>query len=699
MNPFFRLTPIGARGAAFSVLALCLGMQILAEYAGSTSLRALIFDGYQRLAPRVVKVFPVRVVDVDEQSLRAYGQWPWPRERMARLVAETARLGALAVGLDVMMPEPGRFSPALLAHGREDLDPELRRRLAEIPSNDALLGDALARVRSVVARVGRPDERDSSRGQPVRYPPIVVHGADPLPHLAAFRGVTLNVPEVERAATGHGLVNALPDVDGVIRRVPVVARVGDRIAPSLALELLRVASGAPLITVHADLRGVQGVGVAEGYFPVDPDGAITLHFAPGNTERRLSALHVLSGELAANALAGQVAIIGVTALGTADAPPTPISGRMDGVEIQAQVLESLLTHERLVRPGAAPWIEAAALLLSGLLLIVFLPRMRPRRAPILAAVLLLGLAAGAWAAFAAQHWLLDPGLPMVSTVAVCLTLLVSLFARETRRARALNAALQVERVSAARLGGELDAARDIQMGILPDPALVGLPPSVSVAVRLQPARSVGGDLYDLFMVDRTRVFFAVGDVSGKGIPASLFMALSKTLCKSVMMRAGGTVAQRLSIANAEIARENPQMMFVTMAAGLLDTASGELELCIAGHDAPWLLRSEQPPRELDADGGPPLCVMDDFDYPTEHFRLESGDTLVLSTDGISEAMDPGGNLYGRARLAALLAALDVGADPQHVVDAVLADVLRFADGGEPADDLTLLVLRYHGPVG
>jgi serine phosphatase RsbU (regulator of sigma subunit) len=201
------------------------------------------------------------------------------------------------------------------------------------------------------------------------------------------------------------------------------------------------------------------------------------------------------------------------------------------------------------------------------------------------------------------------------------------------------------------------------------------------------------------MVDRTRVFFAVGDVSGKGIPASLFMALSKTLCKSVMMRAGGTVAQRLSIANAEIARENPQMMFVTMAAGLLDTASGELELCIAGHDAPWLLRSEQPPRELDADGGPPLCVMDDFDYPTEHFRLESGDTLVLSTDGISEAMDPGGNLYGRARLAALLAALDVGADPQHVVDAVLADVLRFADGGEPADDLTLLVLRYHGPVG
>ncbi len=692
------LAALGERRSALALLAVCLCLQLLFESRGGTPLRTLVFDGYQRVMPRHVERYPVRVVDVDEASLRAYGQWPWPRHRIARLVEETARLGALAVGVDVILSEPGRFSPGEVALDNPALDADLRARLARIPSNDELLGLSLSQVPSVVARVGRPSGEGVSPGRPARYAPVVTQGGDPLEHLVAFQGVTLNVPPIEAGASGHGLVNSLLGVDGVVRRVPVVAAVAEQIAPSLALELLRVATGTPLIKVHTSSAGIEGVTLGDAFLPLDPDGAITLHFAPSHPARRLSAVRVLSGELPPGFLDGQVAIIGVTALGTTDAPPTPISGKMDGVEIQAQVLESLISGERLLRPAFAPALEVAALLLAGLVLIAWLPRLGPRRGSPLTLALLVLLGGGAWAAFALRHWLLDPAMPMLSTVAVFAVLLSSLLALEKRRARELGQELARQRTAAARLSGELDAARKIQMGILPDPAHVpGLPDAVQVAARLEPARTVGGDLYDLFMVDAQHLFFAVGDVSGKGIPASLFMALSKTLCKSIMMRAAGTVAERLSVANAEIARENPEMLFVTVVAGVLNTATGDLDLCIAGHDAPWLLRPGEAPRELEGVGGPPLCVLDDFDYPTERFRLQAGDVLLLTTDGVTEAMNPDGELYGRAGLLRLAASLAPGVGAQAVVDALTEDVVRFAAGAEPADDVTVLVLEFRGP--
>ena len=697
MRPLTRDGALRARGAAIGVLALCLGAQLLAERAGGTLLRPLIFDGYQRALPRETGPVQVRVIDVDEESLRRLGQWPWPRHRMARLVEQAAALGALAVGIDVIMSEPGRFSPAALAADHPGLEADLKARLARVPSNDAVLGDALARAPSVVARAGLPAGADTAAQPPARPAPVITEGGDPTPFLHHWPRVLVNVPEVERGARGHGLVNSLRDADAVVRRVPVVARAGADLAPSLALELLRVATGSPIVTVRTGASGVEGVRVADAFLPLDPDGALTLHFATPNPARRVSAARVLAGELAPGAFANQIAIIGVSALATVDAPATPIAASIPGVVVQAQVVESLLSGARLQRPAFAPWIESAALLLAGIVLVALLPRLGPRRGALLAGALVAVLAGGAVAAFAAARWLLDPGPPVLSTLAVCGTLLASLLALERSRSRALDEALALERDAAARLAGELDAARAIQMGLLPDPdAMADLPAGVTVAARLEPARRVGGDLYDLFMLDERHLFFAVGDVSGKGIPASLFMALSKSLCRSVVTRSGGRLAQRLSIANAEIARDNPQMLFVAVAAGLLDTASGELDLCIAGHDAPWLLRPGEPPRELDTLGGPALCVMDDFQYPAEQCRLQPGDTLVLATDGVTEALDRDGRFYGRERLAACLAAQPPAAGARQVLDALVDDVARFAAGAEPADDVTVMVLRYRG---
>ncbi len=181
-----------------------------------------------------------------------------------------------------------------------------------------------------------------------------------------------------------------------------------------------------------------------------------------------------------------------------------------------------------------------------------------------------------------------------------------------------------------------------------------MPANLDFFALLEPAQEVGGDLYDAFMLDERRLFFMIGDVSGKGVPASLFMALTKTLCKSLARREPSNLGQVLSSVNDEISRENPTAMFVTALIGVIDSSSGELELCNAGHNPAILLRPRDAPRELDRAGGPPLCLDHGFAYPTQRLRLSDGDILLLITDGVTEAEDGGQAQFGLGANASVL---------------------------------------------
>jgi serine phosphatase RsbU (regulator of sigma subunit) len=239
----------------------------------------------------------------------------------------------------------------------------------------------------------------------------------------------------------------------------------------------------------------------------------------------------------------------------------------------------------------------------------------------------------------------------------------------------------------ARVAGEMEAARRIQMGLLPSPSRVFAGEArFSLDAALEPARTVGGDFYDCFMLDEHRLFFVVADVSGKGLAASLFMALSKSLLKSIALRKGADPGAIMTRASREIARDNPESFFVTAFAGILDARTGELEFCNAGHEPPYVCRPGAAPQRLEHAGGPPLSVMHNFPYPTSRHSMAPGESLCVVTDGVTEAMDARGNFYGAARLQRVL-----GTSP--TVSAIQADVLRFAGKAEQADDLTLLCVR------
>ena len=657
-----------------------------------------VFDAYQRLFPRKVERFPVVIVDIDDASLAALGRWPWPRTRLAKLTQATERLGAKAIGFDIIMPEPDSLSPDIILAHRPDVSTLARKELAELPSNDAILVRVLRRTPSVVARAALI-ESEQKKSEKSRQTPVIVVGQVPEDKITSYEWHLTNIAEIEEAAFGCGYLNDTRDEDGVVRSMPLLISVGGQLAPSLSLELLRTAVGLNWYSVRANPEGIEGIQVGESFIPTDPDGRIRLHFSPAYAARRVSALSVLNGDVSADAFANQVAIIGVTGVGIIDVASTPVTARMDGVEIQAQVVENILANSRLIRNPHAVMLELGVFLLMGLFFMALLPRLHPAYGITLffsAAVLLSGLSLYS---FIREKMLYDPSFPIVGTGFVLVILLTAGFSASNRKRRELRKALEAERLERVRMSGELQAAREIQMGILPEPgAIEGLPSNLEFYAMLEPAYEVGGDLYDAFMIDNKHFFFLVGDVVGKGVAASLFMAQSKTLCKSTALRGYNPLNKLIEMFNMEISRDNRSMLFVTAIAGMINVDSGDLQLCSAGHDMPILLRPGEPPKTLQIEGGPPLCVLEGYQYSASRTALQPDDMLVLISDGVTEAHNPFQDLYGRERILDYLKSFEKS--DRHVESLCRGldmDIKRFTRGTSQADDITIMAICFKKP--
>jgi serine phosphatase RsbU (regulator of sigma subunit)/CHASE2 domain-containing sensor protein len=636
------------------------------EPAPVVALREALFDSYQRLMPRSRESAPAVVVAIDEAALDARGQWPWPRSVLAELLRALAQADPAAIGIDLLLVEPDRSASG----------------------GDAALAQAV-RGRNVVLGVAGLEYRDRRFPSPPRAAPTRQSAGREL-SVRRFQGHLQSRPEIDLAAAGRGLVS-VDSPDRVIRRVPMLARIGDVLVPALAVEMVRVATGSP--GLELEYRGGERLllRVADAELPLQSDGSLHPYFGPHDPERFISAEDVLSGKAAPELLRDKLVLVGMTGLGLLDFQATPLGERIPGVEVHAQILEQIFDGVYLRRPSAAALLEAALLAAAGLLLVALVPRLRAGTSALVFVLILVAFAALGIAAFK-SGLLLDVAAPALGTSLVLAALLAATLAEADRQRRQL-------REAQARVAGELEAARRIQMGLLPEPRreFAG-EERFELDALLVPARTVGGDFYDCFLVGPDRLFFLVADVSGKGLAASLFMALSKALLKSAALRAGGDPAAVLAQANAEIARDNPEDFFVTAFAGLLDLRSGRLEFCNAGHLPPYACRPGGAPRRLEHPGGPPLCVAERYPYASAIHELAPGEWLCVVTDGVTEASDPAGAFYGSARLEDLLRR-SAQAGPERMTTAISQDVRAFAREAEQSDDLTLLCLRWSGASG
>ncbi len=672
----------------------------VAVLLGGPWLRQPLYDLYQTLAPAPDVSPRVQVVVIDADSIRDVGGWPWTRFYLAALTDRIAGLGADAIGFDLLFAEPDRHDPAEFAGVYGELPPEVKQRLATLPSGDAAFGRAIGRHPVVLARAGVAAESFDrvERQQELLPPEAQFEGTAPA-GLKSYPSALANIPLLDGASLGHGLVNGERDADGLVRRAPLVARAAGQLTPGFAAELVRIAEGVDRVTLEGDGRSLSAVRIGSHRVPSAPDGQLLLRFADWRKTPTISAVDVLRQGLPADAFKGKIVLVGLAAAGTSDVTSTPRARAIYGVFVQAQTVDSILRGAGLRRPPwAAPVEWGLALLFVGLSLFGV------PRAPI-GPVIAFAVAEVA-GVFGASLWafhnnlLIDP-FPMLLPGAANSAVMVTLLFVEGRRVqRRLRAALDDERLAAARISGELAAASEIQSGmLLPRAGLGRVSAAVEIDAVLQSAKTVGGDLYDAFAFDDGRVCFLVGDVTGKGVPASLFMALSKALSRSLLMRPNTGLAAAVAEINAELSRDNRQAMAVSLLVGVLRPSDGALELCCAGHENPLVVGVDGAVSELVLDGGPPLCVDETFPYPAESHRLAPGEVLVAFTDGLTEAQAPDGRLFSRDQLLAAVAQAGRAGSLTAMLDELVAQVRHFEAGGDPSDDLTVLALRRRPQAG
>ncbi|MEM7544439.1 MAG: CHASE2 domain-containing protein [Pseudomonadota bacterium] len=696
-------------------------------------LDARLIDQWQRLSAADQPSGEVVVVGIDSAAIRHKGRWPWARSDLADLVERIAAAGPRSLTLDILLTEPGPYSEANLIRTFRQNGPEVIALLGENP--EARLAAALRLVPTALAVAGGSQTTiDELPGLTQCADPELLSG----PTARSFHVDCLlfPLPEFEQETAAYAVTFAEQDLDGIIRRARAFVsqpyrdekgEVQEAIMTALPVAAL-TACGAnsphcftydpaiPFLTEEAgNLSGyrlplTRAEGTALPEAPLTPSFGMWLDFGS------LAALGPQTGDDLATDHAGTVSaaslfeddadeiarladrhvILGLTRLGAIDQHTTPMATETatPGVLIQALAADNLIAGRVLEQPPWGSLLTVGFMVLIGALALVRFGVTQITALGIIGVVLIIGPIFVSWAAFEFGGLVVFGATPALAAFLGGAPVVLG-------RIISIRRDLADARESGAREEERMDAAREIQLGSLPfDADFRNL--GFETASLCRPAQEVGGDFFELFRLSDGRLFAAVGDVSGKGLEASLVTALSKSISGAVTDRVQGPLGHAFGEVSREFVRQAPRVWrrekggFVTLVAARIDPKTGAAEFAAAGCEPPTVLSANGTRREVSLPAVAPLGWIEEAEFETASITLQPGDTIVMFTDGVTEAETPDGQLFEQDH------AEDIAAEASRdgavaILNRLEAAVLSHQAGGAPTDDTTILAITWHGP--
>jgi adenylate cyclase len=392
-------------------------------------MRNIVFDNYQRITPRPYDpTLPIRIGDIDEKSLNTFGQWPWSRSQMARIIDRLRELGAAVVALDIIYAEADRTAPAAVARNlpQDGSFDAAKQMLLKLPDPDQDLAQSLAQIPTVVPFAALGADPQRPQVLPLRKSGYAFAGDNPDQFIAPWRYWVSSLPELEKTAAGIGSVNADPDPDGIIRQVSLFLKLPDPgnptpYYPSMSAETLRIAqgqttyaiksSGASGVISFGEHTGISVVKIGQALVPTTPQGAVLLYDSGHQAERFFSLADLMSPDFDPSIVAGRIIFIGSSVEGLKDYKPTPNDESMTGVEIHAQIAEQIFSGNYLQRPDWADGLEWVTLAVLGAVLTILAQLRRALVGFGIAAFGIIGSFGTSYYLFQHQGFLLDPLYP------------------------------------------------------------------------------------------------------------------------------------------------------------------------------------------------------------------------------------------------------------------------------------------------
>lgn len=413
------------------VLFLALGFKA-AELPLITELTNRVFDAYQSYKPRPYDEgsSPIRIIDIDEESLKRVGQWPWSRRDIAEMIKNLTIKGAGLIVFDVVFAESDRTSlEQIIQNLPASQETQTLKSLIEgQPTNDQFLADYVQRSGRVVT--GFPFRDSDGNGDPVQKSGIPFAGDNPALYIRNFDHAVVNLPIIDQAAIGVGSFTVAPDTDGIIRRVPVLMAYKGQLFPSLAAEALRVAQGngmsirvrasgaSGMVDFGGGDRGIDKLNIGKLEIPTDRFGNITLYDSGHQPARYVPAWKAVDGSVTPADVGGKIVLVGTSAAGLLDIRATPLESVVPGVEVHAQLIEQVFTSTYLERPVWAKGAELSYMLLLGLVVIV-LGRYLSAMWSAIVGISAVGAAVGiSWFLFSHDKLLIDAVFPSITGLVV-----------------------------------------------------------------------------------------------------------------------------------------------------------------------------------------------------------------------------------------------------------------------------------------
>lgn len=579
-----------------------------------------------RLRPHIKTTDKVVLIEIGDDTIKKMGSWPFERNYHTMMVNALSEAGAKAIVFDIFFSEPSKY------------DDEFEAAIKEA-------GNV--------------------------YMPFVLEMLAHREGGKAFaRGyISKNLERFRKVVAGEGYINIIPDADGKYRRVPMTMEYNDVRYPYLSY------------VFTCDYIGKSGTGVK---IPLDESSNMIINFSGkwGTGYEHYSYADILQSYLGPKVgsapildlslFKDKVCIIGLTATGTVDLHPNPFETLYPAMGMHAEVFNSILTQQFITRMSREH--NLVILIILTLILAFATLRLKPAKGLFILMAELSALIASAFILFNMRGIWIDLFYPVVVLITVYLLLTFHKYITEWQ--------------SRSVLENELDIARKIQASFLPK----NVPASsdLEISAKMITASRVGGDIYDFIEFEKGHIGIMIGDVSGKGVPASLFMAMVAGAFKSFAL-SGDAPEKALSGLNEKLVKESQSGLFVTMFYAVIDPAKGAMIYGNGGHLPALYLPRSGDPKFLDTEEGTPLGLIEG-DYSGGKIKFNKGDIIVFYTDGVTEAMNAKRQMFGSDRLLNVVQK-NSNLSSEELVLAIEKSIKKFEPKSDQHDDITIIVVK------
>ncbi len=659
----------------FILLALLIFLKIL-NPAFIKSVSFLSFDLYQKIFVQE-KDSDVVIIDIDEQSLGKFGQFPWNRRVFAKILDQLNIHNPKAIGFDIFFTEKDKQSPEAIIKSY-GLIPSDVADIQNLKSPDDIFSEKLKESKSIIAVLGSNVSSHSNYDRKAKAR-FLSKGGDPKDFTYSYPHSIGSLEKLEKNVKGLGSISFLDQLDGIIRSLPLIVQFDKKIYPTMGLEMVRVGSKQKNIYVELNEVGIQRISARPYKVESDPNGIIWIKYKKSNKDQFISAGDVYDGKFQSDFFKDKYVLIGASAQGLFDLVKTPLGITIPGVEVHANVIENILDQSYLVRNPNTYIFELIFSIIIALLTFVLSQKIKPKYSLSIFFGNILAIIIIGFSIYKFRSELVDFSYPIFI---VTLTFLTGLYFRFIEENKMALANLQKE----AKLLKERELAAGVQKSLFPDISKF----ENFIFAKNVPARDVSGDYFDVVRSTPEEYFFTLADVSGKGVKAGMYMAKASSIFRT-LTNLKFPLEKVVFGVNNELVEAKFKGMFVTAVFGKLNIKTGEMVFINAGHES-ILTFDENKNYEYIKSDMPPIGIVKYFtESMVKSNTLNLKDkTFVVYTDGVTEGYMKNGEELGAEGVQKIINEMSQ-VTPKSIVESIEKELNWGAE--KLRDDITCMAIN------